>query len=143
MSANAQQKQVLFEVQGETTEIDQDILEALANPLLQLVRNCSAGSSDSSIASNLQENDEHPCRIWLHVDAIGNEVTIEIGFSMTVEGGVLDALREPIAGLHGSISAQRNAEGGISFHLRFPRSRGAVQGLLVRVGNSRVVVPFW
>jgi chemosensory pili system protein ChpA (sensor histidine kinase/response regulator) len=141
MSANAQQKQAIFEVKGETTEIDQDILEALANPLLQLVRNC-ADSLNSSIESNSVEYDEHPYRMWLHADAVGNEVTLEIGFSMTVQGGVLDALHEPIARLHGSISAQRNAEGGVSFHLRLPRSRGAVQGLLVRVGNSRVVVPF-
>ncbi len=139
MSANAQQKQALFEVRGETIEIDQDILEALANPLLQLVRSSGV---DSSIATNVRGLDEHPWHIWIYADAIGNEVVLEIGFSITVQGGVLEALHEPISQLHGSISAQRNAEGGISFHLRLPRSRGAVQGLLVRAGDARVVVPF-
>jgi chemosensory pili system protein ChpA (sensor histidine kinase/response regulator) len=138
MSASAQQKQAVFEVRGETTEIDEDILEALANPLLQLMRNYGAHSS--SAANSLGHDALR--RMWLYADTVGNEVTIEIGFSMTVQGGVLDALREPIARLHGSISARRNAEGGISFHLRLPRSRGAVQGLLVRVGDARVVVPF-
>ena len=142
MGANAQRKQVLFEVKGETTEVDQDILEALANPLLQLVRNCDVASFDSSSVANSPGHEEHPCRMWLHADTVGSEVIMEIGFSMTVEGGVLDALREPISRLNGSIAAQRNAEGGISFLLRLPRSKGAVQGLLVRAGNARVVVPF-
>src|SRR5579884_2139222 len=53
MSAQAAGHEIQFEVQGETVEIDQDILEELKNPLLQLVRDCVTGS----IAS-LEENEQ-------------------------------------------------------------------------------------
>src|SRR5438067_2725567 len=61
---------------------------------------------------------------------------------MAVNGGTLDEVQEAIHRLNGSISARRNAAGGISFHLHLPRSQGSVQGLLVRVGSQRVMVPF-
>jgi chemosensory pili system protein ChpA (sensor histidine kinase/response regulator) len=65
-----------------------------------------------------------------------------VGFSMAVNGGALDEVQEAIRRLNGSISARRNASGGVSFNLRLPRSQGSVQGLLVRVGSYHVMVPF-
>ena len=44
MSAFAQSREVSFEVTGETIEIDQDVLEELKTPLLQLVRSCILGT---------------------------------------------------------------------------------------------------
>jgi len=144
MSTIGQKQQVQFETEGETIEIDQDILEALKHPLLQLVRNCIA---DSFLPSQEVEQSQQPCRTWLNARVVGNDVDIQLGFSMKVRWGsgsvdALDAVRETMRRLHGSISAQRNATGGVSFDLRFPRSRGAVQGLLVRAGSQRVIVPF-
>ena len=144
MSAIAQQRQVQFEVEGETTEIDQDILEELMHPLLQLVRTCVAHSFTVRSSSTEQSEDADRARerVWLHARASGNQVTIEVGFSMAVSGGSLDEVQEAVRRLNGSISAQRNAAGGISFHLRLPRSQGPVQGLLIRVGSQQVMVPF-
>jgi chemotaxis protein histidine kinase CheA len=58
-------------------------------------------------------------------------------------------MREIIARLNGTITVQRNASGeeawgasGMSFFLRFPRSQGMVQGLLVRAANQDLIVPF-
>ncbi|MDQ2714284.1 MAG: response regulator [Chloroflexota bacterium] len=147
MSADAQQRQVQFEFKGETTQIDQDILEALARPLLQLVRYCVIDSLEG-----LQEPSGMPARsqgtllqyyhrVWLYAYAVGNEVTIELGFSMNVRSGAADLVRRPIAQLHGSIVAQPNSVGGSSFYLNLPRSQGAVQGLSVRAGSEHVVVP--
>jgi chemosensory pili system protein ChpA (sensor histidine kinase/response regulator) len=89
-----------------------------------------------------QAEQDEPARLWLHVRAGGNEVTIEVGFSMAVGGSGLDEVQEAIRRLNGSISARRNTLGGISFYLRLPRSQGSIHGLLVRVGSHRVVVPF-
>ncbi|GHO93244.1 hypothetical protein KSF_032920 [Reticulibacter mediterranei] len=133
MSALAQQQQIQFEVEGDATEVDQDILEALASPLVQLLRTCIADT-----ASEMQE----PYRIWLHASGGGNEISLEIGFSMTVQGGAVEALREPIQRLNGSISLQRNAAGGVSFLLRLPRSHTTSHCLMARVGQERIMVPF-
>ncbi len=137
----AQQQRVLCAVEGAETEIDQDILEELKHPLLQLVRTCTAQGSTAPAAEDGEESGNAAHRIWLYALAVGNEVTIEIGFSMIVGGGALNEVQEAIRRLNGSITARRNSLGGISFHLRLPRSQGALQGFLVRTGSYRVVVP--
>ncbi len=155
MGAQAQARELQFEVRGETVEIDQDILEELKNPLLQLVRDCVGGSIPT-----MQEDEEgegrerrngsderhsskgHVLQVWLHVQALGHEITLELGFSMPVPGGLLDGIQEVMRRLHGRLLVRRNAAGGVSFLLHLPRSQGTVQGLLVRAGGQQVVVPF-
>src|SRR5579885_1034663 len=153
MSAQAQAREIQFEMQGETVEIDQDVLEELKNPLLQLVRDCVTGSMASleedeqdrtgKESKRGEESKERPAyRVWLHVQTLGHEIALELGFSMPVPGGVLDAMHEVMRRLNGRIHVQRNATGGISFFLHLPRSQGTVQGLLVRAAGQQVVVPF-
>jgi CheY-like chemotaxis protein len=125
-----------FEVTGEETEVDQTILDSLISPLSQMVRTCIA-----DIAA-IPENTSYPCRIWLHASSVGNEVTLEIGFSMVVNGGAIETIREPLQHLNASYRLQRNETGGISFLLRFPRSHGMSQCLIVRAGSQRLIVPF-
>lgn len=137
MSARAQSREVSFEVAGETVEIDQDILEELKNPLLQLVRSCVTESVPAEEGAAGERD-----RVWLHVQALGHEIAIEVGFSMPVPGGALDTIYETMLRLNGRISAHRNATGGVSFYIHLPRSQGTVQGLLVRAGRQQVVVPF-
>ncbi|MDQ6643481.1 MAG: Hpt domain-containing protein, partial [Chloroflexota bacterium] len=147
MSPLAQQQRVLCDVEGVETEIDQDILAELQSPLLQLVRTCTAQSfaaptaDDDNNDADSAENEIAVSRIWLYALALGNEVTIEIGFSMMVGGRALHEVQEAIRRLNGSITARRNRLGGLSFHLRLPRSQGALQGFLVRTGSYHVVVP--
>ncbi len=141
-SALAQQQGVLFEVEGETTEIDQEILEQLKEPLAQLVRTCTANGAQTTAEAGVEAQADSPHRVWLHVHAVGNEATIEVGFSMTVGGGAVSEAQEAMRRLNGSVLARRNSVGGISFHLRLPRSQGAVPGFLVCVGRRSVVVPF-
>jgi len=136
----SQKRTVQFEVSGESTEIDQDILEALTNPFLELVHGSITGSLLA--AEEAQLPGAHAGRIWLNARSSGNEVHIEAGFSMPVPGGIIETLNNSIHHLHGSISPQRGPAEGITFHLRFPRSQGMIQGLLVRAGNQSVIVPF-
>jgi chemosensory pili system protein ChpA (sensor histidine kinase/response regulator) len=140
MSADAQRRQVRFETHGEATEIDQDILEALARPLLQLLRYGMMTYLSASYDERQEETQEY--RIWLTACAMGNEVSLELGFSTPVGPGALDLIQGPIQQLQGTVSLQRNALGGTSFYLTLPRSHGAMYGLLVRVGQQRIVLPF-
>lgn len=128
---------VLFEVVGETTEIDQDILDTLAAPLATLIRTCITNTHSSD-----EESVSEARRVWLRASALGNEVTLEIGFSMTVQGGALDVVQPFVQQVGGTVVLQRNTEDNVSFFLRFPRSQGTVRGLLVRVGDQYVVIPF-
>ncbi|GAC1460416.1 MAG: hypothetical protein PVSMB2_20590 [Ktedonobacteraceae bacterium] len=127
----------LFEITGEATEVDQDILDTLVVPLSTLLRTCIF---DAQYTGEELGHKSH--RIWFHAHALGNEVTLEIGFSMAVQGGALEKAQHSIQQLRGTIESQRNAEGSVSFFLRFPRSQGTVRGLLVRVGDQHVVLPF-
>lgn len=128
--------QLRFEMLGETTEIDQDILDTLALPLLRLLRTCL---TDVMLE---EKGKDAPHHVWLNAHALGNEVTLELGFSMTVQGGALDAAQASIQQLGGSVESHRNSESGVSYFLRFPRSQGTVRGLLVCVGKQQMVLPF-
>ncbi len=124
-------------VTGEATEVDQDILDILIKPLSTLLRTCIIDIQHAS-----KEPVPEAQRVWFHAHALGNEVTLEIGFSMAVQGGALDIVQPFMQQLRGTIELQRNAVGSVSFFLHFPRSQGTVRGLLVRIGDQRVVLPF-
>ena len=134
MSAQAQAQEIAFEVRGETVEIDQDILEELRNPLLQLVRDCLGRSiytaqEDEGVEADKgqetgnehDEGKEQGLRVWLHVQELGHEITLELGFSMPVPGGLLDDIQEVMRHLHGKLLVQRNTAGGMSFFLHLPQ----------------------
>jgi chemosensory pili system protein ChpA (sensor histidine kinase/response regulator) len=131
---------VHFNVTGEHIEIDQEVLEQLAPPLIQLFRTCMA---DAFLLENVAdlEKPEGP-RIWLHIRERGSEITLEVGFSITIQGGAVDAIREALQSLGGHLSLWRNAMGGVSFLLHIPRAQGAAQCLLVHTGSQQLVVPF-
>lgn len=140
LSALGQTQDVQFDVRGETTEIDQGTLEALAFPLLQLLRTCIADTVTS--ADPIKQKKKESPRIWLYICETGNEIVIEIGFSMTVHGGAIDAIRDSIQHLNGKLSLQRNEDGAVSFFLHIPRLQGAVRCLLVRTNLQQLVIPF-
>lgn len=135
-----EKRAIQFEISGETTEIDQDILDALAHPLQELVQGSVTEGLLASKAAH--QPGSYAGRITLAAHASGNEVTIEASFSMPVPGGTVEAISNAIAHLHGSITPRRDFSGGIAFLLRFPRSQGMVQGLLTRVGNQSIIVPY-
>jgi chemosensory pili system protein ChpA (sensor histidine kinase/response regulator) len=130
-------QQIAFDVSGEETEVDQGILDLLMSPLVQMVRTCMSDVTD------LLEDEHQPLRVWLKASHAGNEITLELGFSMPVQGGALECIREPLRSLNGTYSLGRNAAGGVSFLLRFPRSRGATHFLKVRVGSQHLLIPFY
>ncbi len=76
--AHDEGKRITFTVRGERTEIDRNISEALAEPLLQLVRNAILHGIESS-QERLEAGKPAAGAIWMHAYYAGNEVTIEIG----------------------------------------------------------------
>ena len=135
--AQRHKRTIQLETSGETTEIDQDMLEFLAEPLLNLIR---ANVTDSLLSVPLSPLQE-PDRIWLSAQTAGNEIVIDLSFSMPIPGGALEALRGPIQQVNGSIAARRNSSGGVAYQLRFPRAQGLIRGLLVQAGGQGLILP--
>jgi chemosensory pili system protein ChpA (sensor histidine kinase/response regulator) len=139
----AQVKRVEFEVAGDATEVDQDILEGLAPVLLQLLHTCLADAdlATATTGRDAPETAETAYRIWLDAREFGGTIALEMGFSMPVHGGAIEAVRGAIQNLNGTIALQRNASGGVSFLFSLPRLSGCVRGLLLRVGEEQMLAP--
>lgn len=125
-----------LEIIGEQTEIDQDLLEDLAQILLNLLQNCLMAFLPRS------ESETRTPTIWFHIQSQSNEITVAISFSMPIQGSSLDEINEIVRRRRGSLLPHRNQVGGISFVLRIPRSRGTIKGLLARAGTQQVIIPF-
>lgn len=78
VAASNLSKRIEFEAQGETIEIDRLLLEALVEPLIQLLRNAIAHGVEGP-----QEREEagKPAvgKVWVYAYNAGNEVVIEVG----------------------------------------------------------------
>lgn len=133
--------QVQFEVKGETLEVDQEVLAVLTEPLVYLLQTCVREVlAESEEAGTSREGETY--RVWLHASQEGSELELEIGFSTALPGGVLTLIHEPVQRLNGKVTLERNAQGGVSFHLYLPTLRGSTHCLLLRCGGEKVVVPF-
>ncbi|MBA2677027.1 MAG: response regulator [Ktedonobacteraceae bacterium] len=137
----AKRHEMNFEVTGDEVEIDQELLSSLAPPLIHMLQTSVDTATTATSAAEQPSSSPQSHHIWLHAHNIHNEITLEIGFSMPVGGGTLSTLRDHLRLLHGSISLERNARGGISFFLRFPRVRGLLRCLLVRVADQKLLIP--
>lgn len=134
-SALAQHYPVQLDVSGDNLEIDQEILEALTPSLIEMLDSCT---SDTSV---IKEEQQKKCHVGFHARGNGNDMIIEIGFSMPVLGGAFEILQKPLQKLNGSITLQRNPSGWVSFYLSIPRSQGTVPCLLIRMGEQQYIVP--
>lgn len=71
-------KAVAFSVRGEMTEIDRNISESLAGPLLQLVRNAIVHGIEPP-EERRELGKPEAGQIWMHAYYVGSEVIIEVG----------------------------------------------------------------
>ncbi len=134
-STLGRQHLVEFTVQGETNEVDQDILTALAPALFKVFQTYTA----ASMLERLKQ--ETPYHIWLHLNTVGKEIFIELGFSIDIHGGIIDMLRSPLEQFHGVLSVDHDHASGICFTLQFSSAHSIVQGLLVRAHDVYALVP--
>ncbi len=135
--AGAHTERILFEVSGESVEINQDVLEKLADPLLELVQMHVA---EVLFFTLRLEQDDDSLHIGFNAHSTGNEITIEISFSQSVPSGAVALLQDTVHQLYGSVILQEKGTGKITLQLRLPRSQRMIQGLLVRAGNQQVIV---
>jgi CheY-like chemotaxis protein len=134
-SSLAQRHQVNFEVGGENIEIDQKLLAALHSPLQQILQTCMP---DTDEPNEMQKRTYH---IWLNATSTGNIITIEIGFSMPIQGGAVEAISETLQQINGTITMLRNAKGAVSFLLHLPRIQDTVPCLTVRIAHQLFAIP--
>jgi chemosensory pili system protein ChpA (sensor histidine kinase/response regulator) len=76
--ANSLGKAITFTIRGQMTEIDRNISEALAEPLLQLVRNAVVHGIESQ-QERVEQGKLETGSIWIHAYYVGSEVVIEVG----------------------------------------------------------------
>ena len=100
--AGTQNEHIHTQTSGETVEIDQDVLEKLADPLLELVQMQVA--EVLFFKSRSEQESEQGYRIGFHAYATGNEITIEINFLQPVLAGAVALLQDTVHHLYGSVS---------------------------------------
>ncbi|HYX50768.1 MAG TPA: response regulator, partial [Ktedonobacteraceae bacterium] len=138
MIAGTQSHQIHLLVSGDTVEIDQDVLEKLADPLLELVQMQVAEAL--FFKKKTEQDSDRVYQIGFHAYATGSEITIEFSFLQPVPSGAVTLLQNTVHRLYGSVSLYEKNTDTISLQIRLPRSQRMIQGLLVRAGNQQVLV---
>jgi two-component system chemotaxis sensor kinase CheA len=180
-------KAIEFHTSGETTELDKNVIERLADPLIHLIRNSADHGLETAAERRAAGKPETGC-ITLSARQAGTEVIISVtddgrgidvnrvrakaekngliapgatlseaetlqllfapGFS-TVEtvtnlsgrGVGMDVVKRTIEALRGSIDIANRPGAGADVALRIPLTLAIIDGLLVRVGQGRYVIP--
>lgn len=180
-------KEIEFQTEGETTELDKTVIERLADPLVHLIRNSAdhgLGSPQERLAAGKSETGH----IHLAARQAGAEVVITVsddgrginrdrvrakaeanglitadaklsdaellqlifkpGFStaskvtnLSGRGVGMDVVKRTIEGLRGTIDITSEEGQGSQVNLRIPLTLAIIDGLLVRVGANRYVIP--
>ena len=92
--AGAHQERIQFEVSGEGVEIDQDVLEKLADPLQELIQMQIAEALFFTKRSEQHTDQGH--QIGFNAHATNNEITIEISFSQSVPSEAVANLQDTV-----------------------------------------------
>ena len=136
--AGTQKEYIHAQTSGEAVEIDQDVLEKLADPLLELVQMQVA--EVLFFKKRSEQESEQGYKIGFNAYATSNEITIEISFLQPVHAGALTLLQDTVHHLYGSVTLHEKNPDTISLQIRLPRSQRMLQGLLVRAGSQQILV---
>ena len=180
-------KEVELHLEGEDTEIDRSMVEAIYDPLVHLVRNSVDHGLESPEARQAQGK-APTGHLWLRAFHQGGDIIIEIeddgkglnrdavlakamekglvppgqtlsperidhlifepGFSTAAavteisgRGVGLDVVKQTITRLRGKIDICSKAGEGCRLLLRLPLTLAIIDGMVVRVGGERYIVP--
>lgn len=188
--AGKSRKRVALELAGEDTELDRNVVEQIADPLVHMIRNAvdhgieppadraavgkdqegqlslSAYHQGGSIVIEIRDDGRGLDREKLFEKAKSkglvaadahsksmsdNEIFGMIfmpGFStaekvtdLSGRGVGMDVVRRNIEALRGKIEIESTLGKGTTFRLRLPLTLAIIDGMIVRVGQSRYVVP--
>ncbi len=180
-------KQVQFVTEGEDTEIDRNMVEALADPLLHMVRNAvdhGIESAEERAASGKPEAGTVTLRAYheagnvvIELEDDGKGLDRESILSKAVRQGIVDAnkdlsdeevfklifeaglstaeqitdvsgrgvgmdvVRRNIESLRGRVEIASTRGQGSTFSIRVPLTLAIIDGMLLRVGTERYVLP--
>jgi two-component system chemotaxis sensor kinase CheA len=180
-------KKVNFLSEGAETEMDKDVIELMAEPMIHIIRNCIdhgietpeqrkvAGKSEHGTVKLKAFNTSSYVNIIISDDGRGInkegvlKKAIEKGLSssdavLTEEeilnlifhpglstasavsdvsgrGVGMDVVKQKINDLRGYVTIKSTPGKGTSIHIKLPLSRSIIEGLLVKVDETRYVVP--
>ncbi|MBT1700651.1 chemotaxis protein CheA [Fulvivirgaceae bacterium PWU4] len=180
-------KKVNFLSEGADTEMDKDVIEMMAEPMIHLIRNAidhgiglpgerkASGKSEYGTVKLKAFNSSTYVNIIISDDGKGIDKdavlrkAIEKGLTsadaqltdeeilnlifhpglstaakvsdVSGRGVGMDAVKQKIYELRGSISIKSEKGKGTSFHIKLPLSRSIIEGMLVSVAETRYVVP--
>ena len=136
--AGTQKEYIHTQTSGEAVEIDQDVLEKLADPLMELVQMQVA--EVLFFKKRSEQESEQGYKIGFNAYATSNEITIEISFLQPVHAGAVTLLQDTVHHLYGSVSLHEKNPDTISLQIRLPRSQRMLQGLLVSAGSQQILI---
>lgn len=180
-------KQVEFRSHGEDTEIDRNMVDVLADPLVHMMRNAvdhgiefptdreragkpgsgtvelSAYNEGGNIVVQLKDDGRGLNRDKIVAKAVARgliesdkgmtdgdvyNLIFEAGFSTAEQvtevsgrGVGMDVVRRSIQSLHGRIEIQSEMGRGTVFTVKLPLTLAVTDGMLIRVGSQKFVLP--
>jgi two-component system chemotaxis sensor kinase CheA len=180
-------KKVNFLSEGAETEMDKDLIELMADPMIHIIRNCIDHGIETPAARKAAGKSEHGTvklkafntssyvniiisddgkgihkenvlrkaieRGLVSADAVLTEEeilnlifhpglsTAEKVSDVSGRGVGMDVVRQKINDLRGYVSIKSVPDKGTSIHIKLPLSRSIIEGLLVKVEDTRYVVP--
>ncbi len=180
-------KKSVFEISGEDTEIDRNVVEEIGDPLVHMIRNAIDHGLEST-EDRLAFGKDEAGKVTLKAYRQGSNVVIELaddgrgidpnrvlqkaisngivgkdesllqeeifqlilapGFSTAEEisdisgrGVGMDVVRQNIEKLRGKIEIESELGKGSTFRILLPLTMAIVDGLIVKVGDDRFVLP--
>ncbi|MEO7990658.1 MAG: chemotaxis protein CheA [Chryseolinea sp.] len=180
-------KKVNFLSEGAETEMDKDVIELMADPMIHIIRNCidhgiekpaerkAVGKSEHGTVKLKAFNTSSFVNIIISDDGKGihkenvlkkaiekglvsgdavltEEEILNLIFhpglstasqvsDVSGRGVGMDVVKQKINDLRGYVSIKSMSGKGTSIHIKLPLSRSIIEGLLVKVDETRYVVP--
>ena len=180
-------KQVEMRISGEETELDKNVIQAIADPLVHMVRNAvdhgieiserrrAAGKPETgtlhlnafhqgdSIVIEIHDDGKGLDRDKLIAKGIerglvspGDQLSDQQVFNLILQPGFstaeqvteisgrgvgMDVVRRNIERLRGKIDIASELDRGSVFSIRLPLTLAIIDGMLVRLGNERLIIP--
>jgi len=180
-------KKVNFLSEGAETEMDKDVIELMAEPMIHIIRNCIDHGIESPADRKMMGKSEHgtvklkafnsSSYVNIIISDDGKGINRESVLKKAIERGLvtadavlteeetlslifhpglstastvsdvsgrgvgMDVVKQKINDLRGYVSIKSTPGKGTSIHIKLPLSRSIIEGLLVKVEETRYVVP--
>ncbi|MCP3924455.1 MAG: chemotaxis protein CheA [Desulfobacterales bacterium] len=185
--SNKSDKDVSLIMEGEDTEIDRNLVDALYDPMVHMIRN-SVDHGIETKEKRIEKGKETTGNITLRAYHKGGQIVIEIeddgkgldkkrilekaiktglvskednlsdaqiydlilqpGFSTAKEitdvsgrGVGMDVVKDGIEKFRGNLDIESSIDKGTKFNINLPLTMAIIDGMLVRVGNEKYVIP--